>query len=84
MVFPDADYDKNAFSQHGNTFVFNHSAFGADMFRYSADFAQNWTTWQNWEDQTTINMSFFSQPNQFWAGHHIIMQCGSTFMLCVN
>lgn len=74
MVFPDSDYDASAFTQSGGSYIFNHSAFGADMFRYTGDFGQHWVPWQNWEDQTTIDNSVFEGSDNFWQGQHIIVQ----------
>lgn len=75
MVFPDSDYDSSAFTKSGDNYVFNHSAFGADMFRYTGDFGHNWSYWQNWEDQTTIPSSVFETEAVIWEGQHIIVQC---------
>jgi alpha-1,3-glucan synthase len=82
MVFPDSDYDKDAFTESGDSYVFNHSAFGADMFRYTPDFGKTWTDWKNWEDQTTIPKSLFTSSQIFWGGQHIIVQCG-WFLVCM-
>lgn len=75
MVFPDVDYDNEAFTSSGSDFLFKHAAIGADMFRYTADYGQTWFPWQNWENVTTIPGSVFSSPLIFWEGQHIVMQC---------
>ena len=75
MVFPQNDYDNDAFGFSNGQYTFTHSAFGADMFRYSWNFGQNWTQWQNWEDTTTIDASVFDDKANFWEGQHIMVQC---------
>ena len=77
MVFPDSDYDGDAFSVSGGKFTFTHSAYGADMFRYSANFGQNWTDWTQYEETTTLNATLFDDSNNFWDGYHVMVQCTS-------
>ncbi|CDO74608.1 Glycoside Hydrolase Family 13 / Glycosyltransferase Family 5 protein [Trametes cinnabarina] len=74
MVFPDSDYDSSALSVSGGTYTFTHKAWGADMFRYSANFGKNWTAWQKWEQTSTLDSSLFSDPGNFWQGDHVIVQ----------
>lgn len=75
MVFPESDYDNDAFSYSNGEYTFTHQAYGADMFRYSTNFGQNWTSWQQWEDVTSIAGAEFSGSGMFWEGEHIMMQC---------
>jgi alpha-1,3-glucan synthase len=76
MVFTENDYDTNSsFTLTGDSYTFTHRAYGADMFRYSWNFGQNWTDWANWEDVTTINKSVFQDTDLFWEGNHIQVQC---------
>lgn len=75
MVFPDSDYDNTAFSYSNGQFIYAHSAYGADSFRFSWNFGQNWTDWKPWEDVTYIGQSTFEDPSLFWDGHHIMVQC---------
>ena len=78
MVFPNADYDATAFQAANGQYTFSHKAFGADMFRYSGNFGQNWTAWQQWEDTTTMNSSIFGGDDGFfWTGQHVMVQCMS-------
>ncbi|VDB82993.1 unnamed protein product [Peniophora sp. CBMAI 1063] len=72
LVFPDADHDNSAWSESDGNFVFTHKALGADKFRWSWNFGQNWTTWQSWEDSTTIPSGNFS--GNWWDGDHIMVQ----------
>ncbi|KDQ60792.1 glycosyltransferase family 5 protein [Jaapia argillacea MUCL 33604] len=74
MVFPDSDYDTSAFAKANGNYTFTHKAFGADMLRYSWNFGQNWTQWQNWEDVTTIEGSLFDNSENWWQGQHIMVQ----------
>ncbi|CAL1704520.1 unnamed protein product [Somion occarium] len=74
LVNPNADYDNEAFGYSDGKYTFTHKAFGADMLRYSWNFGQNWTSWQNWEDTTTIDSSVFDNKANFWQGQHIIVQ----------
>ncbi|GJE90808.1 apha amylase catalytic domain and glycogen synthase DULL1-like domain-containing protein [Phanerochaete sordida] len=72
MVFPDSDFDNEAFGYSNGQYTFTHNALGADQFRYSTNFGQNWTEWRNWEDTTTIASSEFD--GNFWDGQHIMVQ----------
>jgi hypothetical protein len=65
MVFPDSDYASSSLVEQGKNIVFTHTAFGADRFRYSWNFCQNWPIWQNWEDTTSVPKSLFQDlpPN---------------------
>lgn len=75
MIFPQSDYDNDAFGFSNGQYTFTHSAFGADMLRYSTNFGQNWTEWRNWEDTTTISASDFSGSGNWWQGQHVMVQC---------
>jgi alpha-1,3-glucan synthase len=76
MIFPENDYDtENSFKFSDGNYTFQHRAFGADMFRYSWNFAKNWSEWQSWEDLSTIPASLFDTPENFWAGRHLVVQC---------
>ncbi|KII88464.1 glycosyltransferase family 5 protein [Plicaturopsis crispa FD-325 SS-3] len=84
MVFPEADYDNDAFGYSNGQYTFTHKAFGADMFRYSWNFGQNWTTWKNWEDVTTIDSNVFDDSALFWTGQHIMVQYWSQATLAAT
>lgn len=76
MVFPDSDYDtNNSFTFSNGQYSFAHKAYGADTFRYSWNFGKNWTSWQNWEDNTAMNASLFTSSDNFWQGNHVMVQC---------
>ncbi len=75
MVFPENDYNNSALTNSDGKFQFTHTAYGADMFRYSWNYGQNWTNWTNWEDTTTIDTSKFEGTKMFWDGNHIMVQC---------
>ncbi|KAJ3985674.1 modular protein with glycoside hydrolase family 13 and glycosyltransferase family 5 domains [Lentinula detonsa] len=81
MVFPENDYNATALTKNGDDYVFTHSAYGADMFRYSWNFGQNWTNWTNWEDTTTLDLSSFAGANIFWEGDHVVVQYWSAAAL---
>ncbi|CUA76935.1 alpha-1,3-glucan synthase [Rhizoctonia solani] len=75
MVFPDADYDNEAFGYSDGSYTFTHSAIGADRFRYSWNYGKNWTDWTAYEDKTTIPGSVFNPTDDmFWEGEHLIVQ----------
>ena len=85
MVFPYNDYNNSAFVKSGDDLVFNHRAYGADKFRYSGNFGQNWTEWKSWEDTTTIDSDVFENDEAWWDGAHIMVQCayiGSSAVAC--
>ena len=76
MVFPENDYDSSgSFTFSNNAYTYTHHAFGADKFRYSGNFGKNWTQWNDWENTTTLNASLFTDPANFWAGDHLMVQC---------
>ncbi|QRW14378.1 alpha-1,3-glucan synthase [Ceratobasidium sp. AG-Ba] len=75
MVFPNADYDNEAFGYSGGSYTFTHKALGADRFRYTWNYGKNWTDWTAYEDTTTIPGSVFEPTkDMFWEGQHIIVQ----------
>ncbi|OCH94959.1 glycoside hydrolase family 13 and glycosyltransferase family 5 domain-containing protein [Obba rivulosa] len=74
MVFPESDYDNDAFGFSDGQYTFTHSAFGADMLRYSWNYGQNWSDWRQWEPVTSINASVFDDSDIFWQGQHIMVQ----------
>ncbi|KAG2142801.1 uncharacterized protein EDB93DRAFT_1157751 [Suillus bovinus] len=74
MVFPESDYDNTDFNYTEGQYTFTHRAYGADMFRYSGDFALNWSNWTSWENVTTIPADVLSNSDTFWTGQHLIVQ----------
>ncbi|KAF9464738.1 modular protein with glycoside hydrolase family 13 and glycosyltransferase family 5 domains [Collybia nuda] len=85
MVFPESDYDSTgSFGFSNGQYIFTHRAYGADTFRYSANFGQNWTEWRKWEDVTTIDASSFKNTSHFWQGDHIVVQYWSQATLAVG
>ena len=84
MVFPENDYDSSgSFTYSNNTYSYTHQAFGADKFRYSWNFGKNWTQWNDWENTTILNASLFTDPANFWAGDHLMVQC-EYLRLCLS
>ncbi|KAN0123743.1 glycosyltransferase [Russula decolorans] len=79
MVFPESDYDNDAFGFSNGQYTFSHTAYGADSFRYSWNFGRNWTQWKSWEDTTYIDAGVFDTPDNFWQGQHILVQYWSSF-----
>lgn len=75
MVFPESDYNNTAFGFSNGQYTFSHTAYGADRFRYSANFGRNWSTWTPIEDMTFIDSKLFDDPFNFWEGQHIMVQC---------
>ncbi|KAJ7219301.1 modular protein with glycoside hydrolase family 13 and glycosyltransferase family 5 domains, partial [Mycena pura] len=75
LVFPELDYDMDSsFSFSNGQYTFAHKAYGADSFRYSWNFGQNWTSWAIWEDTTVISKDVFDNSDNFWDGDHIMVQ----------
>jgi len=76
MVFPDNDYDKNStFTFTDGHYEYAHKAYGADMFRYSANFGTTWSDWKKWEATTTMDKTLFDNSMNFWQGRHLMVQC---------
>ncbi|ORY31635.1 putative alpha-glucan synthase [Naematelia encephala] len=82
MVFPDNDYDDSIFSVDGDTFTLNNKAPGADMLRYSTNFGQAWSAWQNYSSSVTLNSSDFS--GNWWDGYHLMVQYYSSLATSSN
>ncbi|KAJ3541757.1 hypothetical protein NM688_g6042 [Phlebia brevispora] len=74
MVFPDADYDSSVFGFSNGNYTFQHNALGADKLRWSWNFGQNWTQWQDWEDTTQMDADLFDNKDNFWTGQHVMVQ----------
>ncbi|KAL1410802.1 hypothetical protein Q8F55_001744 [Vanrija albida] len=74
FVFPENDYNNSIFHKDGDTYTVNHNAWGADMFRYSANFGQSWSRYQPYEASTTLNATMFKEKNNWWKGEHVMVQ----------
>ncbi|CCM02383.1 uncharacterized protein FIBRA_04479 [Fibroporia radiculosa] len=74
MVFPTYNYDTDGFQYSNGQYSYTHKAYGADMFRYSWNFAQNWSDWRSWEDVTTIPADVFDTSDNWWEGQHLMVQ----------
>ncbi|KAL7424549.1 hypothetical protein Q5752_000233 [Cryptotrichosporon argae] len=72
MVYPDNDYSTTLLSVSDGTYTANHSAAGADKYRYSGNFGQTWSAWADYEQSTTLNASLFE--NNWWDGDHVLVQ----------
>lgn len=73
MVYPDsADYSSTLLSVSNGVYTLNHSAPGADMFRYSGNFGQQWSNWSTYATTSTLNATYFS--NNWWKGEHVVVQ----------
>ena len=67
---PQAAWDSSS-----GKYTFTHKALGAEKFRYSWNFGQNWTTWTAYEDVTSMDTSLFDNSENWWTGEHIMVQC---------
>ncbi|WVN90024.1 uncharacterized protein L203_105256 [Cryptococcus depauperatus CBS 7841] len=74
MIFPESDYSDTLFTVNDGTYKLNHSAAGADKFRYSADFGQTWAPWQDYATTSTLNASLFNDKTHWWDGKHVVVQ----------
>ncbi|KAE9391982.1 hypothetical protein BT96DRAFT_979605 [Gymnopus androsaceus JB14] len=81
MVFPESDYNSSSLTKSGDDYIFTHTAIGTDMFRYSWNFGQNWTSWTTWEDTTMVKTTFFADADLFRDGDHIMVQYWSALAL---
>ncbi|KAK7462698.1 hypothetical protein VKT23_007286 [Stygiomarasmius scandens] len=81
VVFPENDYSDTALTESDGIYLFAHSAYGAEKFRYSMNFGQTWTNWTNWEDTTTVDLTLFEDTDMFWDGVHIVVQYWSAATL---
>lgn len=74
MVYPQsADYSDSLFSVSDGQYTLNHAAPGADKFRYSADFGQTWTAWEDYAQTSTLNATLFEDKTLWWKGHHVVV-----------
>lgn len=72
FVFNENDYDNSIFTVDGDNFTIRHKAFGADKYRYSPNFAQEWSDWMDMEEVSTLNKTMFE--HNWWKGEHVIVQ----------
>lgn len=79
MVFPNNDQDDASFGFDNGEYTFTHQAKGADLFRYSWNFGQNYSQWTAYENVTHISRNVFETSANFWKGQHIIVQCTRQF-----
>ncbi|CAK5276043.1 unnamed protein product [Mycena citricolor] len=86
IVFPLNDYNSSLFTYDGGAgqYTFTHVALGAEKFRYSPDYGQNWTQWKAWEATTTIDKSVFSGSDMSWQGDHIMVQYWNSMTMTVE
>ncbi|EPX70779.1 alpha-1,3-glucan synthase Mok11 [Schizosaccharomyces octosporus yFS286] len=76
MVFSNANYSFDLLQLEGKHLSLNHSAPGADLFRYSLDFGSSWSSWQEYDGSTTqCSLKNLSIPShKRWSGHHVMVQ----------
>lgn len=73
FTFSESDYDNSVFAAPSDgDYTLTHKGWGAEMFRYSANFGQEWTEWADMESVTTLNKTMFE--NQWWNGDHLMVQ----------
>ncbi|EPY51942.1 alpha-1,3-glucan synthase Mok11 [Schizosaccharomyces cryophilus OY26] len=76
LIFPTANYSFDLLKLEGDSLLLNHSADGADLFRYSLDFGSSWSSWLEYNGTfTRCSLTNWSGPNrQKWTGHHVMVQ----------
>ncbi|WBW73643.1 cell wall alpha-1,3-glucan synthase Mok11 [Schizosaccharomyces osmophilus] len=76
MIFPNANYSFDLLQLEGKHLSLNHSAPGADLFRYSMDFGSSWSSWQEYDGSFTrcyLKKQSISSHHK-WVGHHVMVQ----------
>ncbi|KPI41393.1 Cell wall alpha-1,3-glucan synthase ags1 [Cyphellophora attinorum] len=74
MVFPRlANYSSTLLTQEGDKLMVNHSAPGADMWRYSTNFGTTFSDWQNYTGgvQEIQKQPWSGTSLQKWLGEHV-------------
>ena len=75
VVFPrTGNYSTSLLHQSANDSLFiQHAAAGADMFRYSLNWASSWSDWQQYKGGNTSleHQAWSGTKEQAWAGHHV-------------
>jgi alpha-1,3-glucan synthase len=56
------------------TCIINHVAPGADRLRFSFNYGQSWSAWQDYEINTSLNRNDINATSPFWEGIHCIVQ----------
>ncbi|EEB06005.2 cell wall alpha-1,3-glucan synthase mok11 [Schizosaccharomyces japonicus yFS275] len=76
MVFNSANYSTTLLFMQNDTLYINHTATGADLFRYSLDFGSNWSSWQTYSGGMTPcqPMNWTGTKHQRWGGYHVKVQ----------
>lgn len=68
-----ADYSSSILTKNSDgSYAINHAANGADKYRYSTNFGQKWSAWQNYEATTSVAANEFA--DNWWKGQHIQVQ----------
>lgn len=84
IVFPrTANYSSSLFHQMSNgTLYITHKAAGADKFRYSLNWASNWSDWLTYKggNSTLERQPWSGTRAQNWTGQHVIVQYWSRML----
>lgn len=83
IVFPrSSDYSQNVLSKDEKSGVISvsHQAPGADMWRYTTNWASTWTEWQTYTGglNTLTTLPWSGTSKQAWSGDHVILQYWSS------
>lgn len=79
MVFPHtANYSRTALQKvkGSKQLMVSHFASGADLWRYSTNFASSWSPWEEYKggNSTVEELPWDGTRRQEWSQHHVILQ----------
>jgi len=86
MVNPNiADYRDDLLTKTDGKYMLNQRVPGADMYRWSADFTQNWSPWTAYQaGEVELNATMFDNEDLWWDGHHVQVQYWSQIAMSSN
>jgi alpha-1,3-glucan synthase len=77
IVFPRlANYTTDTLKQDSKGLHLSHVAPGANKWRYSTNWASNWSEWQDYKggDSDLLRLPWSGTKRQKWKGEHVILQ----------
>jgi alpha-1,3-glucan synthase len=78
MVWPEeADYSSTILSKVDGGYALNHVAYGADKFRYTGTYGQEWSDWTDYDGSVT-SIPDTAFEGKWWDGQHIQVQYWSS------
>ncbi|KAF4841864.1 Cell wall alpha-1,3-glucan synthase mok13 [Colletotrichum siamense] len=77
IVFPStANYSRSLMKESNGVYTINHSAAGANKWRYSTNWGSSWSNWQVYTGANSrmVDQAWEGTDLQKWEGKHLIVQ----------